>query len=700
MLMRKTDPKKAKAVVVARDYVEKMARLWALRILVDAGAWRKLDGIFEDDLLMCIGMPDLFETNRNSQELLKVLKDRKFKIEAMTAKPTGCFHRNIKRLAGLVGLSETETQVLAFTAILTRNSGLSDAGSKLGSLSIDRLVNVLAIVLRYPRGEIRNAISVRGMLVRSGLLRREAGNGAPLSAHLAMMSGLADGLFDQCLNAADLLRAYFLEVESPELGPKDFSYIRKDLDLLSRYLKVASKEKRVGVNILMHGAPGTGKSQLAKVIGKKVGTKVFEINMTSYEGDSLAPRSRFDAYQLAQQVLARRPNSLLMFDEVEDVFPAYRSPFRSFEMSSGNSKAWINRQLENNQVPAIWISNSISEMDPAYIRRFDYVLELGYPPREIRKSILKNHLKTIPVSDDWVARASSNPGIAPGIITRAAKVACAASNDAPGAVEQTLDRVLTNTLSAMGMKIEDSSGTLDTTPYRLDILNADLDVSAMLAALKRHPHGRLCLYGPPGTGKTAFGRHVAEQLDMPLVVKRASDLLDKYIGATEQKIAAMFNQARNERAVLMLDEADSFLRDRGSAMRSWEVTQVNELLTQMERFEGLFLCSTNLMDALDPASIRRFDFKVKLDYLEGKQAWVLFKEVLKDQGLPVPESQFISAQVSRLDNLTPGDFATVVRQSRLIAEGLTADGLYQGLLKESRFKADARPRQIGFTAQI
>ena len=72
--MRKTDPKKAKAVVVARDYVEKVARLWALRILVDAGAWRKLDGIFEDDLLMCIGMPDLFETNRNSQELLKVLK--------------------------------------------------------------------------------------------------------------------------------------------------------------------------------------------------------------------------------------------------------------------------------------------------------------------------------------------------------------------------------------------------------------------------------------------------------------------------------------------------------------------------------------------------------------------------------------------------------------------------------------------------
>lgn len=69
-------------------------------------------------------------------------------------------------------------------------------------------------------------------------------------------------------------------------------------------------------------------------------------------------------------------------------------------------------------------------------------------------------------------------------------------------------------------------------------------------------------------------------------------------------------------SVLLLDEADSFLRDRTSAQRSWEVTQVNELLTQMERFEGLFICSNNLIDRLDSASIRRFDFKIMLSYLK------------------------------------------------------------------------------------
>ena len=63
----------------------------------------------------------------------------------------------------------------------------------------------------------------------------------------------------------------------------------------------------------------------------------------------------------------------------------------------------------------------------------------------------------------------------------------------------------------------------------------------------------------------------------------------------------MFEEAKEEGAVLLLDEADSFLQDRASLKQSWEVTQVNELLTQMESFDGLFVCSTNLMDKLDLA---------------------------------------------------------------------------------------------------
>jgi transitional endoplasmic reticulum ATPase len=95
--------------------------------------------------------------------------------------------------------------------------------------------------------------------------------------------------------------------------------------------------------------------------------------------------------------------------------------------------------------------------------------------------------------------------------------------------------------------------------------------------------------------------------------------LDKYVGESEKNIADMFAVARQQNAVLVLDEADSFLADRRNAQRSWEVTQVNELLTQMEAFDGIFICTTNLMEKLDPASIRRFAFKVRFDPMTPDQ---------------------------------------------------------------------------------
>ena len=81
----------------------------------------------------------------------------------------------------------------------------------------------------------------------------------------------------------------------------------------------------------------------------------------------------------------------------------------------------------------------------------------------------------------------------------------------------------------------------------------------------------------------------------------------------------MFAAARQQNAVLVLDEADSFLSDRRGARQSWEVTQVNELLTQMEAFDGIFICTTNLMEKLDPASLRRFAFKVRFDPMTPDQ---------------------------------------------------------------------------------
>jgi SpoVK/Ycf46/Vps4 family AAA+-type ATPase len=72
--------------------------------------------------------------------------------------------------------------------------------------------------------------------------------------------------------------------------------------------------------------------------------------------------------------------------------------------------------------------------------------------------------------------------------------------------------------------------------------------------------------------------------------------------------------------VLLLDEADSFLRSRRLAERNYEVTEVNEMLQGMERFAGVFICTTNLFEDLDEAALRRFTFKIRFHPLNPSSA--------------------------------------------------------------------------------
>ncbi|OGW50632.1 MAG: hypothetical protein A2V62_11575 [Nitrospirae bacterium RBG_19FT_COMBO_58_9] len=129
-----------------------------------------------------------------------------------------------------------------------------------------------------------------------------------------------------------------------------------------------------------------------------------------------------------------------------------------------------------------------------------------------------------------------------------------------------------------------------------------------------------------------------------------------------------------------------------SAHRSWEITQVNELLKQMEQFEGLFVCATNLMDRLNPAVLRRFDWEIQFGYFKPDQAEKLFTRVLADlQGYTRPQryAESVKVRLLQLSMLTPGDFATVVRQARALGTSYDAEQLLNAL------EADARRRRAG-----
>jgi SpoVK/Ycf46/Vps4 family AAA+-type ATPase len=184
------------------------------------------------------------------------------------------------------------------------------------------------------------------------------------------------------------------------------------------------------------------------------------------------------------------------------------------------------------------------------------------------------------------------------------------------------------------------------------------------------------------------------------MVRRASDLLSKWVGEAEQNIAAMFREAAQEGAVLLLDEADGLLADRRDASRNWEVTQVNEMLTHMEEFEGLFICTTNLLERLDQASLRRFSFKVSFAYLKPAQSLALFEETWSrvrgaDNVTGSRADEALRGRLARLENLTPGDFAAVARQCTALGEEPDANNLIAALEDECRIKGGVR-RPMGF----
>lgn len=102
----------------------------------------------------------------------------------------------------------------------------------------------------------------------------------------------------------------------------------------------------------------------------------------------------------------------------------------------------------------------------------------------------------------------------------------------------------------------------------------------------------------------------------------------------------------------------------------------------------MFIASTNLMQGLDAASLRRFDLKVKLDYLRPEQAWALLQRHCAELGLaaPGPDEQ---ARMGRLRQLAPGDFAAVLRQSRFNPLA-NASALVAGLEAECALKEGSR----------
>jgi SpoVK/Ycf46/Vps4 family AAA+-type ATPase len=666
----------------------KLAAIWSLRATLRPKAFDNFSQHSPSDacVLRLAGLENLIQCPVSDGKIKALLQHQLKEIETPMPSRRGPLFQSVDRLGKMMGLTTADQEIFLFALLIGEEEGLEQAIDNLGMLSMKQLARELSHILKIKPADIVKGLHRSAPLSSSGLLRVGRGNSLGVTQRLELLDGLSSDALEEGLNKT--FSQYFYEGRKTRLGVGDFSHLRKDLDILYPFLGKALKERSPGVNILIYGPPGTGKTELARLVAGDLGADLYEVGSEDDDGDPAARNRRFRSYLLCQKLFSHTSNCLILFDEVEDVFP--ESDFAFFgPRRSGDYKGWTNRLLENNPVPAIWITNGIHQIDNAFIRRFDMVFEVPTPPRSVRKRILGQAIGTLSVDEARVERAACNDHLAPSHIEKAVKVMSMAGLEG----EAALDQLITNAHRAMGYP---KRHIANLQPYDLQLLNTSHDLGALAETLSEIKGARICLYGPPGSGKTAFVHYLAGRLERPVLLKRASDLLGSYVGDTEQSIAAMFDEARTEGTVLLLDEADSFLQDRGRAHRSWEITQVNELLVQMESYEGLFFCATNFMDVLDSAVFRRFDLKVKFDYLSIRQVIDLFMKCLDETGVSLDEKEAWSREVSSLRHLTPGDFVTAQRQLKLSGRPVTAEDLFKALLIEQNAQSGRSRRPAGF----
>ena len=495
------------------------------------------------------------------------------------------------------------------------------------------------------------------------------------------------------------------------LGPA-IELVREMIELP---LKHPELFRRLGIEppkgILLHGPPGTGKTLLAKAVANEAAAGFFYIDgpeiIGPYQGES-EQRLR----EVFEQARAQAP-AIIFMDEIDSIAPKR-------EVVRGETERRLVAQLltlmdglePRRNVIVIGATNLVDTLDEALRRpgRFDREIAVGVPDVGGRREILAIHTRGMPLGADveLAELARTTHGFVgadlAALVREAAMDALRRNVSHFGLAEDQIPAQVLETITVTGSDFANARKRIQPSAMREIMIQVSAvrwdDIGGMEEAKERlrdgierptkHPEAfrRLglrasrgfLLFGPPGTGKTMLAKAVAHEAEANFIAARASDLLSKWHGESEQQVARLFARARQVApSVIFLDELDSLAPSRGQAAGDAGVTDriVSTLLAEMDGLDivpgVVVIGATNRPTLLDPALLRpgRFDELVYVPVPDREARLRILR--IQTAAVPLAPDVSLEALADRTPRFTGADLESLVRRAGLAAFGETAE---------------------------
>jgi SpoVK/Ycf46/Vps4 family AAA+-type ATPase len=591
------------------------------------------------------------------------------------------------RIKSIFGLSEDDSALCEFTFLSQTFDPIERYFLRILELHGHPNRHMLGLMLGIPPDGVADRILG---LARMGVMHADTRRGLHLSRNVIQMWN--DG-------AEDVEKLFCRRIEGKALPLDAFPIPKGDVEHVETLL---TGTKDGPVHILLYGAPGTGKTAFVRSVAAHLGVKAW--NVTSRENDDDGNRRASLMGCLA--IASRSKGSFVVVDEAERLLDTRKLLFRPTK-----DKAWLNDFMERPGRRVIWITNHVGHIDMAVRRRFSHSIHfdglgvrerrimwdrmlkenkaLGLLPEKRRDEFARTYDVPAAVIEKAVVQAKKVGGGKAGFANAAECVMKAHITLSQDGLPMSPKREASQEYTLEGVCMEGS-------PVRLLEDCRKLDAMLRNGTPLLPTSGNMLFYGPPGTGKTALARQIAKELQRDCMVVPASELKSKWVGMTEQNIAAAFLKAEKDGAVLVFDEADSFIFSRDIAQQSSEGRHVNEFLTRLEECRGLCICTTNRREGLDNAAMRRFAHKVEFTYAGPEQIEALYETLLAPLASgPMPERSM--GAMCAMRQLAPGDFHAVRSQHWLDKPGsIDPETFVEELRREVEAKLEEDGRHVGF----